>query len=151
MKKSEWGPLYWKTLHCMVIHINNDMFNSEKKKIWDIINKIISNLPCPYCKQHASSMIKKISYINIKCKNDLIKIIYSMHEEVNKRLKKKGISYEEHIDYYKKMNIKDIFTEFLKKNLNDRAVPKLMMFAVQKKMFLNELNIYLGKNLHKYL
>ena len=85
MKKSEWGPLYWKTLHCMAIHIHNDKFNSEKKIIWENIKRIIINLPCPYCKQHAMDMIKKFSYLNLKCKNDLIKLLYNMHEEVNKR------------------------------------------------------------------
>ena len=49
------------------------------------------------------------------------------------------------------MNVKDVFTEFLKKNLNDKASSKLMMFTMQKKMFMKDFNIYLGKNIHKYL
>ncbi len=151
MKKSEWGPLYWKTLHCMAIHIKNHLFSIEKQQIWNNINKILINLPCPYCKQHAMGMIKKVSYSNIKCKNDLIKLLYNMHEEVNKRLKKKGITYQEHIEYYKNMNVKEVFIEFLKSNLTDKVVPKLMMFSLQKKMFMNDFNMYLGENLHKYL
>ena len=74
-----------------------------------------------------------------------------MHEEVNKRLKKKGITYQEHIEYYKNMNVKEVFIEFLKSNLTDKVVPKLMMFSLQKKMFMNDFNMYLGENLHKYL
>ena len=41
MKKSEWGPLYWKTLHCMAIHIKNHLFSIEKQQIWNNINKIL--------------------------------------------------------------------------------------------------------------
>ena len=96
-------------------------------------------------------MIKKINYLNIKSKNDFIKIIYNMHEEVNKRLKKSGISYEEHIDYYKQMNIKEVFIDFLQRNLNDRTSTRLMMMSMHKKIFMNKLNIYLGKNIYKYL
>ena len=61
-----------------------------------------------------------------------------------------NIDYE-HIDYYKSMDIKEVFTEFLKKNLNDKVSSKLMMFTMQKKMFNKDFNIYLGKNLYKYL
>ena len=45
-------------MHCMVIHIRNE-FLTTKKENMEYHKKIITNLPCPYCKEHASWYDKK--------------------------------------------------------------------------------------------
>ena len=71
MKKSTWGPLYWYTLHCLVIHIQDEHFTHEREKIIKIIQGIINNLPCPTCKQHAQSMLRKSKLSNLMSKENL--------------------------------------------------------------------------------
>lgn len=151
MKKSIWGPLFWKTLHCMIIHINDSLFQSEKQILWENIKGIINIIPCPYCKQHATNYIKKVNHNSFKNKESMIKYIHNLHNEVNERLKKPIMDYETHLTLYKNMNVRDVFIEFLEKNLRDKNSVKMMLHSFHTKRFIHKLNKYLGDNIHKYL
>ena len=59
MKKSTWGPIFWRTLHCLVIKIHDQHFENEREIIIRTIERIIGNLPCPVCSEHAKGMIKQ--------------------------------------------------------------------------------------------
>ena len=49
MKKNIWGPCIWNTLHILSIKVKESSFEKIKDELIDIINQIISNLPCPIC------------------------------------------------------------------------------------------------------
>ena len=151
MKKSTWGPIYWNILHCLAIHIKEEYFESEISILWSNIMGIINNLPCPYCRQHATTYIKKVTHKSFKNKTMLIKFMHNFHSEVNERLKKINMPYDEHIEHYKKMNPKDVFVEFLNKNINDKNSVKMMLYSFHMKNFIRKFNVYLGQNIHKFL
>ena len=61
------------------------------------------------------------------------------------------MDYEAHLTIYKEMDVKEVFIEFLFKNLNDKNSIKLMLHTFHMKKFIHKLNKYLGDNLYKYL
>ena len=55
---------------------------------FNIIRQICYNLPCPECRKHASNYINKISLHSVKTKEDLIFVLFTFHNDVNRRLGK---------------------------------------------------------------
>ena len=108
MKKSEWGPIIWKVLHCITIKIKDEEFPKEREQIIWMITNICSNLPCPQCASHASGIIKKHRLKDVKTKAELIKFVYSMHNVVNKRLKKQTYPFND-IQHYDQFNTQKRF------------------------------------------
>ena len=88
MKKAEWGPIIWKTLHCIPLKIKDEEFSNEREQIIKIIMSICSNLPCPQCSSHATGIIRRYKLSDVKTKSDMVKFVHFMHNHVNKRLKK---------------------------------------------------------------
>ena len=52
--------------------------------IWNFIKDICSNLPCPFCKNHAVNYISKVNINDIKTKNGLKKVLFDFHNHANK-------------------------------------------------------------------
>ena len=151
MKKSTWGPLYWYTLHCLVIHIQDEHFTNERENIIKMINGIINNLPCPTCKQHAQSMLRTRKLSKIMTKKELINQIYLMHDEVNKRLKKKQVTYDEHMELFEKVNAIKVFKMFIDMNMNDRISINMITSKFHLKLFCETFRKYMMENSQKFV
>ena len=63
MKKSEWGPVVWTTLHVFSVHVRDVHFQEAKKELIETIISVMANLPCPNCSSHALGMVKKLEAI----------------------------------------------------------------------------------------
>ena len=114
MKKEVWGPIVWKVLHCFTIKIKDEHFDSQKKDIVKMISSICSNLPCPICSTHAMGMLRKYKVDHIDTKDKLIKILYIIHSEVNKRIKNPIYDYNKLHGHYTSLNFKQF--SFNRKN-----------------------------------
>lgn len=150
MRKTVWGPLYWNFLHNLVIRIKNEDYIKEKIKIWEIINGICNHLPCPLCSSHAKAYIRKFRIQHSVNKDDLIKFIHKMHNDVNKRTRKKEFDYDEHLKKYNQMNFVNVLNEFFNMNLNQQPSPAMIMQKFARKRFIMTLVDYFKKNLNKY-
>jgi hypothetical protein len=149
MKKALWGPLVWKVLHCIAIKIKDDEFSKERSHLIRMITGICSNLPCPQCTSHATSIIKRNRLKDVKSKNELIRFIYLMHNIVNKRLKKKCYSFED-MHHYNECNTKHVLSEYFTANVNAKFGEKMMLHSFHRKAFLNEFYNYFKKNISKF-
>ena len=59
-----WGPITWNLLHTITEKIYDDRFIYAKIDVVNIILLILQNIPCPICREHAETFIKKhIGYI----------------------------------------------------------------------------------------
>tara|TARA_Y100000992_G_C21230675_1_gene475323 strand:- start:628 stop:1086 length:459 start_codon:yes stop_codon:yes gene_type:complete len=150
MKKEVWGPCIWKTLHVLTIKIKDDSFVEQHTKLIDIIIDICSHLPCPICSTHAQGMMKKMNLKSVNTKEKLIKILFLMHNEVNKRLKKPQYSYENVIPHYEKMNTKDVLLDYYNKNINANYSERMMLYSFHRKIFLNKLRQYLKQHIQYF-
>lgn len=149
MKKSEWGPIIWKTLHCIPTKIKDDEFLNEREQIIKIITNICSNLPCPQCSSHATGMIRRHKLRDIKTKRDMISFVHFMHNQVNKRLKKKQYAIQE-LEDYNKYNIRTVLSDYYSLNINMRAGEKMMLYSYHRKAFLESFQKYFNQNISKF-
>ena len=99
-----WGEPTWYFFHVFAEKIVNNFYIKNKSKVDDIIFSICSNLPCPYCKDHAVSYLKKNKLSFVKNKEDLKTYFFNFHNDVNKKKNQK-------------INVKDILKKYEKINM----------------------------------
>lgn len=149
MKKAEWGPLVWKVLHCITLKIKDEEFQKEKEQIIRIISGICSNLPCPQCASHASGIIKKHRLRDVKNKHDMIRFVYLMHNQVNRRLKKQYCPFEK-IQEYNGFILKSLLNDYFNMNLKAKYNEKMMLHSYHRKTFMKTFHDYFKNNISKF-
>lgn len=150
MKKSVWGPCVWKTIHSLTVKIKDSHFNDKKKELIDLIFKICSNLPCPMCSEHCRGLLKKYKILHVKTKEELINIMFKIHNDVNIRLKKPLFKYEEVIPLYKSYNLKEILNDYYNKTIESRFAEKMMLYNFHKMEFLKYFKKYVLNNIQYF-
>lgn len=115
MSNKEWGNITWKLFHSLAAQVNEAKFSEVRDKLINIIINTCNNLPCPFCKEHASNKVIKRAYINnIKTKAHYIDFLRQLHNIVNIKLYKKTYSMEEIKDMYNNTNLGMIIKEFIR-------------------------------------
>ena len=150
MKKAEWGPIIWNLLHCITIKIKEDQFDNEKTNIIKMIENICSNLPCPMCASSAMKILKTKKISSVQNKNQLIFFIFLLHNEVNKKTKKR-IAKKEIIEIYKKHNFINILNNYY--NLMNHRLKyneRLMYMIHRRKTFIHTYRNYFKNNINKF-
>lgn len=150
MKKILWGPEIWRSLHVFTIKIKEECFENEKKNIIEFIQGVCANLPCPYCSQHACAYLKKHKFQFIKSKSQLIKLIFNLHNDVNKRLKKPIFEESQLLETYEKYNyvliMQNYFRVISKANYNE----KMMLYTMNRRQFIKKSLEYIKNNTDKF-
>ena len=111
--KMTWGPPIWFLFHTLAEKIRVESFYLIKTSLLNNIYSICSNLPCPICTNHAIDYLNKINFNNIQSKEELIKMLYTFHNEVNKRKKLELFSYNEVETKYKTAITKNVIVYFM--------------------------------------
>jgi hypothetical protein len=145
MQKSVWGPATWKLLHTMVLKIDNNITNNQFIELKNIILRILHNLPCPYCTAHALSYIASSNYKGINNISDLRFFIFNFHNNVNKRLNKPLISYEEHVQLYN-IPLSIVGKNFIDIYSTNNTGVTMMLYNFHRKQMVQELINYFKKN-----
>ena len=146
MQKSVWGPATWKILHCMVLNASNDIQPSQLIDLKNIILRIISNLPCPYCTAHAITHISKSNFNIIQNINDLRVFMFQFHNKVNQQLNKILITYEQHNDIMCSLNFKQVIFDFINIYQSKNAGVTMMLYNFHRKQMVQDLYKYLKIN-----
>tara|TARA_B110000114_G_C14821352_1_gene288849 strand:+ start:155 stop:607 length:453 start_codon:yes stop_codon:yes gene_type:complete len=149
MKKDLWGPIIWDLLHCITIKIKDDKFINCRDELIKNIMSIFSNLPCPDCSKHASSLFKKYNVKNIQSKKDLVKAIFVIHEDVNKRLRRSNNEYTI-LEKYNNYNLKEVVTKYVNILNVSNYSEKMLLYSFGKKKFLNSFIKYIKKNIDNF-
>jgi len=89
-KKVKWGEPTWYLLHTLSIKVKESEFKKIRVDLLNRIYAICVNLPCPDCANHAKIYLDNINFNTIQSKEDLKMLLYSFHNDVNKR---KGYPY----------------------------------------------------------
>lgn len=147
MKKSVWGPIVWSAIHSLSIHIKDISFPSMKIELINIIYRICSNLPCPSCAAHATSLLKRYRIKErVKTKQDLIRILCVIHNDVNKRLKKPIMKVDECIHLHKDKSFRETQSLYYNTNVNMQFGEKMMLYTFRRKLFLKEFKQFMLKH-----
>jgi len=102
--RARWSVPTWYLFHGMAEKIDEKYFINNRIKVLNFYRTICGNLPCPICAQHSRNYLKTNRIMDIKNKNELINYFFTMHNWVNKRLKKK-IYEKKDLEMYKRINI----------------------------------------------
>ena len=145
MQKSVWGPATWKLLHSMVLKMNDNASVQQINDLKSIILRIVSNLPCPYCTSHAVSYITSSNYKLIQNIKDLRYFIFVFHNNVNKRVNKPVITYEEHVQLYNiPLNI--VINNFITIYTTKNTGITMMLYNFHRKNMIQDLRTYFINN-----
>ena len=112
MEKELWGPPIWYFFHGIAEKINTDKFTEQKNNLFDILNIVCSNLPCPDCSEHAIREINKINIHNITTKDLYKDLLLELHNRVNIRLRASIFTREQLDEKYKTINLKSAMYNF---------------------------------------
>ena len=118
--KKRWSVPTWMLFHGMAEKIDERFFKNNKEEVLNIIKMICDNLPCPYCRVNASKYIKK-TMINVNTKEDLKIFLYTFHNHVNKKLKKKHFE-KSILNKYKNINMLTAYKWFNNKFYGEYVV-----------------------------
>lgn len=146
MQKSVWGPATWKVIHCLSFKANKNIKKDEFNELKNIISRIMSNLPCPYCTSHAISYLSTTNFKSIQNINDLTLYLFNFHNNVNIRLNKPTISIQEHNTIYNDMNMVNTVQTFIniyQKNTNSVT---MMLYNFHRKKMVYDVYLFFQKN-----
>jgi hypothetical protein len=143
MSKNVWGPPTWKLLHCMTFKAKNTMTQPQIQELKKIIERIVSNLPCPICSTHAKSYFKTNKFNTLNTLDQIRYFMFVFHNNVNARIKKDLITYEEHNILYQNMNFELVIRNMFQiyQNMNSTNVT-MMLYSYHRNSILQDLNKY---------
>ena len=141
---NEWGKVTWFLLHGIAEKCKNENYSLYKEQIFTVIIKIISNLPCPDCRQHAIHFFRKKNASMYPTKESLIELIFNFHNLVNKRIGK-PIYPKQNLSNYNKLNFSktvQLFEHIYTRNsysrlLGDQMTRRFVLSDI-KKVLLDE-------------
>ena len=113
------------------------------KELFQFIKSICTFLPCPHCSNHAKIFLSKVKDNHINTKNGFKNVIFSMHNEVNKKNKKKLFNIED-IEIYKQYSLYNCYNNFLQifsKKGNLQQINQSFQRKLILKKFMNWLQI----------
>lgn len=89
-----WGPSMWKSLHYIAAAYDDQPSNTVRNNMKTFIQVLPFILPCDTCKDDAYNYIKHINIDDaVKNKTTLVHFFYMFHNDVNKRLNKPQIQF----------------------------------------------------------
>ena len=136
MSKSEWGNVTWILFHSIIEKIKDDTPNQTIKMLFENIKLICNNLPCPYCRDHATSYLNNYNKYNFDTKEKLKLFFFTFHNNVNKNLNKKIMNIEI-LDKYKTANLNNILNSFNNVYLK-KYTSKLLMHNFHRRLALKK-------------
>ena len=107
----EWGPICWIFLHTIVEKLKENHFNSKKEILFELIENICHNIPCPVCTKHAISYLKLKKIRKCNTRSDLRLYMFTFHNIVNKRLNKQIYKIED-LEKYKRCKFIELIKRF---------------------------------------
>lgn len=84
-KKVKWGEPTWFLFHTLSVKVKESDFQRIRIDLLNNIYGICINLPCPDCANHAKTYLDNINFNTIQTKEDLKRMLFVFHNELNKR------------------------------------------------------------------
>ena len=102
MEPNIWGPKLWFFIHTLALNFPETPTYTDIKNYEDFFENLKYIIPCDKCKLHYSQRLNTNPIRNhLKDSNTLFIWTIDLHNEVNKSLDKKILSYEEVTNIYK--------------------------------------------------
>ena len=113
-----WGPSAWTFLHTITYNYPENPSDNDKKNYHNFFDSLQHVLPCDKCKGHYKQNIQKYDLNNsLDNRDDLVKWLIDIHNEVNKDTGKRVWSYSEVYNKYDNLH-------------NSNLVNKMIIFVI---------------------
>jgi predicted PurR-regulated permease PerM len=97
-----WGPSGWKFLHSITLNYSDNPTEKEKQDIINFFQTLPAVLPCDACAEHLTQHYTKYPIKNsINSRDELVKWLFDIHNEVNQSLGKSIKKFDDFINEYK--------------------------------------------------
>ena len=149
MSKKEWGNATWYLFHTLAEKLKPE-FNDNVLELYSQIVQICANLPCPDCLTHAMKALNSVNSKNIKTREDLIKIIWQFHNNVNIRINKQTITFEECSELYKRANLRNVVNNFLHVMNKRYGTKRAMLYSLHRNKCITKFTDYIKTNCNKF-
>jgi hypothetical protein len=100
---------------------------------------------------HAKQLMGKYNIRRIQTKEGLVKTLFLIHNEVNKKLKKPNFEYEKIKNIYLSMNTRQVFTDYYNKYSVMNFGEKMMLYSFHRKLFLKQYKQFMQNHIHLFL
>jgi hypothetical protein len=151
MSKKEWGPACWLLFHGLASKVKEEEFDIIKFGIWEQINGICNNLPCPECREHATELMAKTNKNAILIsKRNLELFLFDFHNLVNKRTYSKIMTIEEYDTIYKNVKLIPIINNFISKFIVSTRNNKLMLDVMHRHLFSGNFTRWMKQNINRF-
>jgi hypothetical protein len=112
-KKVKWGQPTWFLLHTLSVKVKESEFKNIRVELLNQIYAICTNLPCPDCANHAKNYLDGINFNTIQTKEDLKMLLYTFHNNVNKKKGYPMFPYEQIDEKYSLAITNNIIRNFM--------------------------------------
>ena len=150
MKKKDWGNATWYLFHTLAQKIKPEYAKTELPILFNHIDAICNNLPCPDCQQHARDAMQKANKKLItSSKENFINYLWTFHNSVNQRTGKPFYP-KESLDIYNKAITRNIVLNFINIMSQTANNHNLMMNSYHRQLYINKFIDYINNNKYKY-
>ena len=149
MSLSTWGPPTWIFLHTLAEKVKDNSYHEIKNSLILFIIRICKNLPCPTCATHATQILSRANFSNIKTKNDLKNVLYMMHNAVNRQKNKPIFEYANLENCYSNRNLLNCYNNFISV-YQTRGNMSLLTDSLHRKLLTSQLKVWMQSNINKF-
>lgn len=116
IKPSAWGPHGWKFLHYVSLGAPDKLNEAEANYYRNFYESLQYILPCNSCAKNYAKNIKNHPIdAHLRTRDDLVKWVIDIHNQVNRELGKREYSVEEALPLY--LKLRDPFISYLIKSI----------------------------------
>jgi hypothetical protein len=102
MDPNIWGPKAWFFLHTITFNYPEEPTEKDKIIYSSFFNSLTNVLPCSVCANHyKENILKHPIEKHLDTKDDLVKWLIMLHNEVNKSNSKPTLTVDEVMEYYR--------------------------------------------------
>lgn len=146
LKKSNWGKPTWYLFHTLAEKVKNEYFPQIKNELFNIINIICINLPCPLCANHAKKYMEGINLNTIQTKEQFKDMLFQFHNNVNSIKNYPQFPKEELDKIYSTANMPNIVQNFLNHFKDKSKNLRLISNEMYRNMVIKQVTTWLSKH-----
>lgn len=145
-----WGPPCWIFMHSLATRIKPEEFEGMKENLWQLINEICNNLPCPDCRQHATTAMKNTNKkLILSSRVNFETFLFDFHNAVNRRNGSRLFARAEYDAIYKTLDFKKTVINFINAFNRSTRNSNLMIETFHRQRFIQQfitwINMYKDK------
>lgn len=104
VSKSTWGPSAWIYLHVVTLAAPENFSEESSTDYFQFFTLVGRTLPCAICRKHYEDYIYQYPP-QFKNRQQIVRWLFDLHNDVNMRLNKNVLTYEQFIQLYVPVNM----------------------------------------------